>query len=449
MKQLPYLILQSILLLLITVTGSCQSSSSFPGVYAGVRLSLNPLGGGMNRSDEVILFRSNKTFNDQLNKKDWKTAVRGKYEIKGSKVILSYTNGDKGDLDITKGGNLDAGTYVMFKMELNNKVPKGAYEFKFISGAGGISTGTTYVGTSSRRELIFDGAGNFTTDRQSTTVIAGDNIGGGTNTKSDGGGKYTLKDGVLELNYDNGTRTTHSFFASAGDGKAKAMAVIDGSFYFMNDESEESNRLSSNTKLPTAKEIFTQLRKSYGGKALDDVKRYTVNAEFNGIKLISYNDLEGKRFRNEMYQNGKLIVVEQIGEDGGWQWTQGKKASVNKDRLMVVKYNDHIGVLGLRDEFASAFSKGVVKATSNGYSVNFQVDGNRFEYVLDRNYIILSDNYQIGASKQANTYSNNKTIDGIKMPFKTIATDGKTKVTITYRDMDINGPLKTDWKELR
>lgn len=446
MKQFPCLILQLLFLLSTTLSSSCKPSNDFAGVYAGVRLSINPLGGGMNRTDEVFLFRKDKTFTDQLDKKDWKTAVRGKYEIKGTNLHLTYANGDKDNFTITKGGNLDAGTFVLFKMDLDNSVPKGAYHFKFINGSGGMSTGTTYVGTSTKRTLNFDGAGKFTTDRQSTTVIAGDNIGGGTNTNSDGKGKYVLKDGTLTLNYDNGTATTHSFFASAGDGKNKAMAVIDGSFYFTEDEA--AKKKNTNTKLPSAAEILKEVRKVYGGNSLDHIKTYTVEAEFSGVKLVSYNDLTNNRFRNEMFNKGKLVAVEQISADVGWLWNNGKKTITDKERLQEVKYNDYTGVLGLQQKNNAAFSKGTVTATKEGYAVSFKVDGHSFVYLIDDSYRLLGDSYQIGKKKQINTYSNVKTVGDIKMPFTIVTSNGTDKITLHYKNVQLNEPLATNWKEL-
>ena len=450
MKQFHYFALQILILFTAVFSSACQSSTSFPGVYAGVKLSLNPLGGGMNRTDKVILFRKDKTFTDELDKKDWKTAVRGRYEIKGSNLILHYTNADKDEYTITKAGNLDGGNYVMFKMNLDNSVPKGTYVFKFISGSGGIATGTTYVGTSTRKNLSFDGAGNFTTDRKSNTVIAGDNIGGGTNANSDGSGKYSVKDGTLTLKYVDGKTTTHSFFASAASGKSKAMAVIDGSFYFMGEEN--NTRSGSSTKqtditLPSAGEIFTRVRKVYGGNALDQLKTYTINAELGSIELTSYNDLVGKRFRNEMFSQGKLIAIEQIGQGGGWLWNNGKKTISDQQRLLETKYNDYTGVLGLREINRSVFSKGTVQQTREGYRVGFEAGGHKFNYFFDNNYNLLGDSWEIGKQKQANSYSNNRMVDGIRMPFRTVSSSGKNKVIIIYKSILINKPLSTNWKE--
>jgi hypothetical protein len=450
MKQLHHFILQ-FLILSTTLSFSCKSSNDFAGVYAGVRLSINPLGGGMDRHDEVYLFRKDKTFTDQLNKEDWKTAVRGKYEIKGSELHLTYTNGKKENFTITKSGNLDAGTFVLFKMDLDNSVPKGSYRFKFMSSSGGMATGTTYVGTSTNKTLNFDGKGNFTTDRKSTTVISGDNIGGGTNTNSDGKGKYTLKDGSLTLTYDNGTSTTHSFFASLGGGRDKTMAVIDGKFYFTDDEAKKTQakkESKTNAPLPSAATIFNEARKVHCGEAIDRLQNYTIVAEFSGINLVSYNDLKANRFRNEMRNKGKLLAVEQIGPDNGWLWNNGKKTSSDAQRLKEVKYNDYTGVLGLLKKNSAAFGKGKVEATKNGYAVSFEVDGNQFVYLLDRNYQLSGSAFEIGKTKQSSTYSNFKTVGGIKMPFTTVTSDGKNKLTMHYKSIKMNQALQTDWKEL-
>lgn len=450
MNKLHYFILY-FLILSTTLSFSCKSSNDFSGVYAGVRMSLNALGGALDRYDEVYLFRKDKTFTDQLNKKDWKTAVRGKYEIKGSEVYLTYTNGKKENFTITKGGNLDAGTYVLFKMELDNSVPKGTYKFKFMSSSGGMATGTTYVGTSTNKTLDFDGNGNFSTDRQSTTMISGDNIGGGTNTKSDGKGKYTLKDGTLTLNYENGTSTTHSFFASLGSERDKTMAVIDGSFYFTEDENKRKDtddKKQANAKLPSATEIFKEARKIHGGDAIDRLQSYNIEADISGINIISYNDVTGKRFRNEMYNKGKLIVVEQIGPNGGWLWNNGKKTASDAKRLRESKYSGYTGVLGLHQKNNAAFSKGKVAATKDGYSVSFEVDGHQFVYLLDDNYQLTGSGFQIGTTKQSSTYSNFQTVGGIKMPFTTVTSDSKNKLTMRYKSIKMNEKLATDWKEL-
>lgn len=457
MKQLNHFIFQALMILMMGISSSCQSQSTFEGVYAGVKLSLNPLGGGMNRTDVVILFRKDKTFTDELEKADWKTAVRGRYVISGKNVQLLYSNGDKDEFDITSGGNLDAGTYVLFKMDLDNSVPKGSYKFKFVSGSGGIATGTTYIGSSTNKTLDFDGAGNFITNRQSATVVAGDNIGGGTNSKSDGEGKYMLKDGVLTLKYADGKTTTHSFFASAGDAKNKAMAVIDGSFYFMEDEkeakakqrknaSEESIVNTENSALPSASALMEGLRKKYGGTAIDAIRTYKVQADMGAIKLVSYNDLANGRFRNEMYQQGKLLMVEQIDAKGGWQWVNGKRTPSTRQRIQETRYNDYVGILGLQKSRNKAFTTGQVKAVKNGYQVTFQIDGNTFGYLIDKEDNIVADSYKIGTISQTKAYSDHKNIGGILVPFKTTATDGKNKVSIVYRSMEVNVPLETDWK---
>lgn len=148
-----------------------------------------------------------------------------------------------------------------------------------------------------------------------------------------------------------------------------------------------------------------------------------------------------------MYQKGKLIAIEQMANQKGWLLNNGKKTSSDAERMQVICYNDFIGVLGLQAQNNAAFSKGTVKAIKEGYSVTFKVDGHDFMYMIDRNYDILGDSYLIGNSKQLNSYSNNQTVSGIRMPFKTITSDGKNKVTLNYKSITINQPLNTTWKE--
>ncbi|RZK77093.1 MAG: hypothetical protein EOO85_09690 [Pedobacter sp.] len=95
---------------------------------------------------------------------------------------------------------------------------------------------------------------------------------------------------------------------------------------------------------------------------------------------------------------------------------------------------------------STVFTAGKVQATRDGYAVQFEVDGHKFTYFFDSSYILLGDSYQIGSKSQTNIYSNNRTIENIKMPFRTISSSGKDKVTINYQNILINKPLATDWK---
>lgn len=144
-----------------------------------------------------------------------------------------------------------------------------------------------------------------------------------------------------------------------------------------------------------------------------------------------------------MYHGEKLIAVEQIGPDGGWSWTKGKKTIASNDRLQEAKYNDHTGVLGLSQKYNSAFAKGKVEAIRAGYSVVFEVDGYAFVYLIDKDYRIIGDTYQIGNCKQIHSYSNNKTINSITMPFSTTSSNGISNITVNYQTTEVNKPLAT------
>lgn len=60
----------TIAFIIINKTSSCQSNG-INGVYAGVELSISPMmGGGMDRTDVVILFRKDGSFTDKLKEPD-------------------------------------------------------------------------------------------------------------------------------------------------------------------------------------------------------------------------------------------------------------------------------------------------------------------------------------------------------------------------------------------
>ncbi|WEK33804.1 MAG: hypothetical protein P0Y53_15030 [Candidatus Pseudobacter hemicellulosilyticus] len=431
----------------IGLVSSCQSASSFPGVYAGVKLSISPMiGAGMIRTDVVILFRKDGTFTDELEEPDWKTAVSGKYAISGSKVILTFAkDGDKTEYKFTEKGNLDAGSFTLFKMAEKDKIPPGEYEFQYASGSGGIGTPVPYVGASGKTYLNFDGNGNFTTEKNSATVVAGDNIGGGTSKSSDGKGKYVLKDGELTLTFSNGAVTRHSFFAHRGDGsKGDAMAVIDGRFFF---EKDEKDKKKTSKDAPAASTILESLRRQHGGNAIDNIKTVLVKGTMTGLNLVSRIDLENKKYRYEIYQGNKLIGVEQIEGNSGWQWVNGKRSAVTQQRIKEVKISAYTGISGLRAANNNGFTGATVTAGKNGegYSVAFMVDGIPVVYVVNNNLQLLGDGYQMGNAQTLTLYSNYKKVGSLNIPFtETMTREGKKQVA-TINEYQVNVPLGTDW----
>ncbi|WP_276481574.1 hypothetical protein [Paraflavitalea pollutisoli] len=438
---------------LLGLTSACQQAP-VQGVYAGVELSLSTMMGGMNRTDHVILFRNDGTFTDELEEADWQTAVKGIFVKKGNELLLTYhkkkRNGETRVVDYTinKSGTLSRGTYVLFEMEEANKIQPGGYRFSHMRGTGGIGTPTAYVGSSSNAYLHFDGKGRFSNESTTYTSVIGDNISGGSGSSKEGKGAYTLKDGLLTLTHDDGKVTKHSFFSSPGGGKDGPMAVVDGRFYFMKDEADANKKKGASTdnKLPVAAELLTAVRNQHGGDKIDGVQTIGAEAGFSGITVKSFIDLTRKRVRHESYQKGQLLVVEQITPDSSWQWVRGKTTALTKQRLQESAYSLYTGITGLNKSRNAAFAAGTVKADGGGYEVAFAVDGHPIVYQIDSKNQVVGDIITIGSAKHTARYSDFRNIDGLLIPFKAKASDGKNNVTIQYTSYKVNGPLDTDWE---
>jgi len=209
-----------------------SQSARLNGVYAGVSV-MPSVTGGMDRSDVVVLFRPDGTYNDDMRKKGWQTRVSGRYTVSGRTVALREP-GDKEAITYTldKDGNMNAGSYNLVRQPTDSSIPKGSYEFNSAAGSGGDASGTA-VGSFSNKRLYFDGQGHFSTNSQTSAIVSGSSVGGGNSHKSSGGGTYKISKGMLTLTFANGATEVHSFFCRPG--YIPIMAVIDGDIYFVKD----------------------------------------------------------------------------------------------------------------------------------------------------------------------------------------------------------------------
>ncbi len=211
---------------------SCSGQPKNQGtVYAGVKTSVG--NGALNRKDVGIFLRNDFTFTDQLSAPDWKTAVIGKYTKAKGEITLNYIKGGKTVIyKITEKGNLSRRGFVLSKFD-HKTMPIGGFEYKNVTGRGGIGTPQDYVGSSSKILIYFNADGTFTNHKSSATTIVGSNIGGGTNSKQNNTGTYKFADGELTFKFSDGTTKKHSCFVSKAGGKDNTMVLIDGKFYFL------------------------------------------------------------------------------------------------------------------------------------------------------------------------------------------------------------------------
>ncbi|WP_345331636.1 hypothetical protein [Mucilaginibacter defluvii] len=429
------------------------------GVYAGVKLmpSVTP-GGGMNRIDEVYLFRPDGTFNDELDKPDWQKRTTGRYTISGKKLTLKFSkDGDVSDYEIQSADKIDAGSFILFRQPMDSSVPKGFLEFKKLSSMGGMGTGTTFVGTSSTRGLYFDGKGRFSTNSENTSVIAGDGIGGGGTNKKEGVGAYKINKGVLTLSFDDGKTQTHSFYYRPAE--KPVMAVIDGDIYFMKDEKEmaaersasssakSKRRLSANNSnantgasgnIADAKAMLLKANATHGGTKLDNVKTITFEATVQGISVTGYVAVTGERLRLEMSKGGKLLQVQQLEGGSGWEWQGGRTAPLTTTRINEMRTSFYTGILGLRKSEIEALTIESVKTGKAGTAIVCMQNGKRYAF-------IINDKGQMSASGDLATkvplttvYSDFRQTDGILMPYAELNTAGKQQLSTQYSNFRIN-----------
>jgi hypothetical protein len=456
------LIKHAILVLFLYAGTACTQPNAVNGVYAGVELTLSTMmGGGMNRNDVVILFRPDGTYNDDLGKPDWQTRVAGWYTVSGRTVSLR-SNGDKRAIKYTidKDGDLNAGSFNLIRQPLDSSIPKGYFEFSSASGSGGGSSGMVYVGSSSNMGLNFDGKGNFSNSSESATMVSGESVGGGSSRKKGGKGTYKINKGVLTLTYDNGTTQVHSFFCRPG--YDPVMAVIDGDIYFMkksknatpgksggktSSQAPVQSAAAGDRKAPAeagtadAKSILLKANAAHGGTALDDVKSVSFVATVEGLQAYGFVDVAGKRVRIEVRQANKLIQVEQVEGQSGWQWRSGKVGALPKARLAEMSGTLGSGILGLRKSIINSATIKSMKQTQAGYAIIYEQAGQQHALVINKQLRMVASADQAGQAPTSSLYSDFRTVSGVLIPFVEVNTSGNQKVSVKYQKFEIKPTL--------
>ncbi|UOE51550.1 hypothetical protein MTO98_10715 [Mucilaginibacter sp. SMC90] len=459
------------LIMILTGVDAGAQAKNVSGVYAGIELTLPvTMGAGMGRNDVVYMLRPDGTFNDLLKKPDWKTRVAGHYQVQGNTLKMQYLKGSKQEYKFEADGDIDAGSFNILKLNTADRVPAGYYEFTHASSAGGMNTGQVFVGTAGEKGLYFDGKGNFSQNSSSATMVSGEGIGGGGSHKDSGEGTYTIKDGTLTLTYSTGKSETHSFFCRPGE--KPIMAAIDGNIYFMKDKAPKSASsvaktapgARGNTAVATTESSATGasnnndgaslLRKAaevHGGAKLDAIKTMQVSATMMGIDITLKIDLTARRVRSELRKGGKLLQVEQMEGDNGWQWRNGSKQPLSAARLAQLKQGFRSGPLLFRKENLDKLQN--VKAQqgkNNMVIVSYNFDGVTSFAALNGNSQLVGEGTKTGSVIQASAFTGFKTVDGIVLPAAELQSEGTQKSSITYNDYKINPSFTdADWADAR
>src|ERR1700743_1261958 len=117
-------------ILIIGAIRPVYAQNSLNGVYAGIETALpTVIGQGMERTDRVFLFRPDGSFNGNLRRTDWRTAVTGRYTISGRSVTLQFSTGGKEMLTLQGNGDLQGhgstGNYPILRLATDRSVPAG------------------------------------------------------------------------------------------------------------------------------------------------------------------------------------------------------------------------------------------------------------------------------------------------------------------------------------
>ncbi|UOE49298.1 hypothetical protein MTO98_33430 [Mucilaginibacter sp. SMC90] len=441
---------------------SCCSNDIFAqvkldGVYAGCEFSPSPIfGGGMNRRDVAVMFRPDGTFNDVLNRADWQTNVSGKYTVNNNEVNLKYTKSSS-VYTITKYGSLSNYAHELFKLQ-GNVIPAGYYSFISAMGGGGAAYGTTYVGALSTQGLNFDGQGHFSNSRYSGSVVAGENVGGGSSSSKDGRGTYKINKGVLTLTYTDGHTELHSFFCDMG-GKTR-MAVVDGRVFFVDNNDQATNNdvkpsttaknaqegapaNTGNTAVPDGKTLLLKANAIHGGDKLNALKTARLTGSVSGLKVVELIDITNSKVRVEVWKNSKPVSVQQTEGNTGWQWSSGNKSDLPANSVAEVKTALYTGVIGLRksllDQMQIVNTQKI--ANNNMYTVQCKLNGNEYVFAVNDKNQLMAYGYKVGDKTLFSMLSDLRPVQGITIPYHEATTSGQQKLNIQYDSMDVNPVL--------
>jgi hypothetical protein len=450
-----------LILILATATANAQPKK-ITGVYAGIEIMPSAvMGGGMSRSDEALLLRPDGTFNNDLGKPDWQERITGTYTVSGNQLSLRFSKNNKVITHkFDEDGNLDAGGYNLIKQPVDNSVPKGYFKFSRMNSSGGGSSGMVYAGSAQDKNLYFDGNGNFSGSSAAATAVIGSGIGGGTSRKSSGEGTYLISKGVLTLRYNNGKTELHSFFCRPGFDPV--MAVIDGNVYFMEDEKmnqQKTNASSSPKRIAKsnvenaekepataaegtdAKAWLLKANTVHGGDKLDNIRTVLAKATLQVLQVSSFVDVSGKRIRLEVRQGGKLIQIEQMEGETGWQWRSGRLSKLPASRIAEMSSVFYSGILGLRKSQINATSVKNVKPSKSGLTIVCEQNGKNYAYSLSREGRLIASAEQQGESTNASAYTDFRMVNGVLLPFNETTTTAGQKQAIQYQSFEINQPF--------
>ncbi|QLG44764.1 hypothetical protein [Costertonia aggregata] len=445
-----------------TVTSQVSSSDV---VYGGKSFTW---GVSMGSYDHVVLFRKNGTFCESLEEQDWQTKVTGHYKKVKDKILMEYLDSSEENDTIffeTDEEGYESIYYAgaqMVKMIVPNTVPKGYYDFSSASSSGGMGTGLVYVGTQSYEGYNFYDNGTFDRKASGGVMVSGNNVAGGTSSDSSGKGKYTIKNGLLTLYYDNGQIEKNSFFYEKITDGEISMVAINGSIFFYGDDDENTEEESdtvqkeasqdidvSKTLESSGQDVLKSIKKAHGGEAIDQLKGLKTEVVISGIKFQVLMDVEQNHIRLES-QTPNFEYVEQLEGNKGWVYRSGVYREMPPYRIKELKATFLGGIFGLQKSVMDRATLLDLRQTDDNIMlITLMVDERTLGYVVNKNEHTIVATFILKDGKNEITYLKDLTkTDGLLLPFSEVTEAEGATVEVLYKTYTINPVFKdSDWSK--
>jgi hypothetical protein len=465
MRQLCFI--KSVLFLFFASASFGQNKIT--GVYAGTESSVGI--NGMQSFGRAYYFRPDGTYCSDLGKPDWKTRVNGTYTISGKKLFLTSGSGGKPNgISIIKDDYLSDDGTSLFKFDVMNRLPAQSFSHTMASSVGGAGTGTPYAGSYGQNGLSFDGKGHFSHSGFGSSMVAGDNVGGGSTKEFGGDGTYTINESMLILNYNDGKVVSKSFFYS---GDEPAMALINGSIYYayeqkkgngttIKKQTDQPQKQPTKTERPktrtipvaaTAVDGMSVLQKAnlaHGGKVLDNLKTVRLQASVGTMNVTQLIDVLLQKIRIDFYQGDKLTGIEQLEGTTGWQWINGKITALSAVRIKEMTAIFNTGILALRSERLKNLSIQSAEVNEDGKmkTLTVKINGRNYAWIFDTDNRMAGEANNGGDMEHMSILKDFRSVNGIVLPFTTIEKHGTQSFTVNYSSIVINSAFgEKDWSK--
>ncbi len=426
------------LLLLLLVTGSIAAQTKLHAVYAGIefRQTIN----GTETFYQSYYFRPDGSYCHELNNPGWKTLVNGHYTMNGKKITLvPVKSGSTNEMELVNDDIIRDNATSLFKYQVMNQLP--AQTFVQVSDDG-------------QTAIRFDGRGHFVQSGYRGASMLNKN------NDFDGEGTCSIKESELVLQFSNGKVATKSFFYSGGK---TATALINGSTY---------NATTSGNIYPPAKTDATDAAKiapvtggsivtkgmnmlqkahlAHGGKMLDSLNTIRLQATIGSISVIQSIDLKTQQLRMEWFNNQTLYQVEQLDNNTGWQWTNGKISPLPAEHIKELQAVFVTGILGLRSQNIKNITVRAAETNAMAGTETLQVTigEKNYTWTFDAGHHLVAEALTTGTVQRSSKLKDLRMIYGITVPFTTVETSNEQSFTVNYTAVNINPVISvSQWRQ--